>query len=126
MEKSIIHLSFIVLGFFCGYILGILMEKLPFIGIPIFIILLLYFIYLKKDKYTYWLVTVQKPSKIKNGSTIVITSSFKIKNKFITSKIINAYYNELCSETGEWNILFYSKLTKEEYDIYNSNENQNE
>ena len=76
-----------------------------------------------KDEYTYWLITVQKPSK--TGSEIIVTSCLKIENKFIPSKIINAYYNELCSETGKWNILFYSKLTKEEYEIYNLNENQN-
>ena len=124
MEKSIIHLLFIILGFFCGYILGILMEKLPFIGIPIFIILLLSFVYLKRDKYTYWLITVEKPFKRENK--IVITSTLKIKNNFFSKKDIDEYYNELYSETGKWNILFYSELTKEEYDIYNSNENQNE
>ena len=77
-----------------------------------------------KDEYTYWLITVQKPSK--TGDEIIVTSCLKIENKFITSKIINAYYNELCSETGKWNILFYSKLTKEEFNLYNLNDNQNE
>ena len=77
-----------------------------------------------REEYTYWLITVQKPSN--TGNTIMVTSSLKTKNKFITSKIINAYYNELYSETGKWNILFYSKLTKEEFNLYNSNDNQNE
>ena len=77
-----------------------------------------------REEYTYWLITVEKPYK--RDGKITITSSLKIKDKFITSKILNAYYNELYSETGKWNILFYSKLTKEEFNLYNSNENQNE
>lgn len=77
-----------------------------------------------KDEYTYWLITVEKPYKIE--SKIVITSTLKIKNNFFSKKDIDEYYNRLYSETGKWNILFYSKLTKEEYEIYNLNENQNE
>ena len=116
----------IFLSTLAGYTVGeLLHSKFFVIGVILFSV---FFISLNidfsKDKYTYWLITVQKPSK--TGSQIIATSSLKIENKFITSKIINAYYNELYSETGKWNILFYSKLTKEEFNLYNSNENQNE
>ena len=102
------------------------MEKftLTFLIVLIICMSIVSFNKFNKDEYTYWLITVQKPTN--TGDTIMVTSSLKIKNKFITSKIINAYYNELYSETGKWNILFYSKLTKEEFNLYNSNENQNE
>ena len=77
-----------------------------------------------KDEYTYWLITVEKPFRIE--SKIVVTSTIKIKNTFLNKKDIDEHYNKLYHETGKWNILFYSKLTKKEYDIYNLNENQNE
>lgn len=98
---------------------------LPEIGIPLFVLTFIFIVLFKdkfnKDEYTYWLITVEKPFKRENK--IVITSTLKIKNNFFSKKDIDEYYNELYSETGKWNILFYSELTKKEYDIYNSNEN---
>ena len=119
----------IYLSTLAGYIIGeLIYSKFFVIGIILFILvfslLILFSDKFNKEKYTYWLVTIQKP--FKREGKITVTSTIKIKNNFFSKKDIDKYYNEVYCETGKWNILFYSELTKEEYDIYNLNENQNE
>ena len=125
MKNFILIFLFTLAGYIVGEFIYLgLFENRILLFILIFLSLVLFSDKFNKDEYTYWLITVQKPSK--TGGKITITSARKIKNNFFNNKDIDEYYNNLCSETGEWNILFYSKLSKKEYNLYFYNNNKNE